>query len=116
MSPGLSVEANWVSTQASKMRRFIGQSITHSAVRPSWRSAAMKVWVPQWPKGAFIRSRSARRARPRNWVILVVVPVSSTNTRRCGRRPIHGCDARATFAAPGQCQRDRFRWPAEFFP
>src|ERR1019366_2802871 len=50
----------------------------------------MKVWVPQWPKGAFIFSRWPLRARPRRRVILVVVPVSSITPSRSGRFFIHG--------------------------
>ena len=57
MSPRRSVGASWVSTHVSKISRLIGPSMTQGAGKPSWRSAAMNVWVPQWPKGAFLFSR-----------------------------------------------------------
>src|SRR5690606_40302984 len=72
------------------MRRFIGLSTTKGAVRPSHRSPAMKVWVFQCPNGAFERSRWPFGHRPRRRVILVVVPVSSMNTRRWGSSRILG--------------------------
>jgi len=58
--------------------------MTQGAVRPSQRSAAIKVCVPQCPNGACARRRFPRFARPRSRVIFVVVAVSSMKTRRCG--------------------------------
>src|ERR1700678_4820108 len=57
----------------------------------STRSPATKVWVFQWPKEALERRRSPLSQRPRARVILVLVPVSSMKTSRCGSVPILGC-------------------------
>jgi len=56
----------------------------HGAVSPQRRKPAMKVCVPHRPNGAKARSRSPQSAWPRRRVILVLVDVSSTKTRRCG--------------------------------
>jgi hypothetical protein len=42
----------------------MGLSTTQGAVRPSQRKPAMKVCVPQWPKGALALTRAPMRARP----------------------------------------------------
>jgi hypothetical protein len=42
--------------------RFIAPAMIQEAVRPSQRKAAMKVWVPQWPNGAWALSRWPRPA------------------------------------------------------
>ena len=62
--------------------RFMGPLMIQGAVRPSQRNAAMKVWVPQRPNGARALNRRPRLARPRRWVILVVVAVSSMKASR----------------------------------
>ena len=68
----------------SKMRRSIGASMTKGAVRASHRRPAMKVCVFQCPNGTFESSLCPFRLRPRRRAILVVVPVSSRKTSRCG--------------------------------
>src|ERR1700731_1700842 len=72
------------------MRRFIGALTTKGAVSLSQRRPATKVWVIQCPKGALQRSRWPFAQRPRRRVILVVVPVSSRKTSRCGSSRIRG--------------------------
>src|SRR5215471_20804820 len=47
------------------MRRSIGALTTKGAASPSQRRPATKVWVIQWPNGAFARSRFPLRERPR---------------------------------------------------
>lgn len=51
-SPFFSVGASWVSTYVSNLLRFIVPSMTQGASNLSWRKAATKVWVRQWPNGA----------------------------------------------------------------
>jgi hypothetical protein len=60
--------------------------MTQGAMRPSDVRPAMKVCVPQPPKGASIRSRCPRRARPRSRVRFVFTEVSSMKTSRSGCR------------------------------
>src|SRR5690606_16549480 len=62
-----------------------GPLSTHGASRRSWRKVAMKVWVLQWPKGAWSTSRSPRGAHPRVLHMLVFRDVSSMKPRR-GRK------------------------------
>ena len=50
----------------------------------SQRSAARKVMVFQWPCGTAAFSRCPRGAQPRSGAMLVLVQVSSRNTRRDG--------------------------------
>jgi hypothetical protein len=73
------------------MRRFMGASMTKGAVSAPQRKPAMKVCDFQCPNGALERSRWPFRQRPRSRVILVVVPVSSRKTSRCGSSRIPGC-------------------------
>src|SRR5918994_7867629 len=68
----------------------MGPSTTKGAVKPWQRRPATKVWVSQWPNGALACRRSPLRQRPRSRVILVVVPVSSMKTSRCGSWRIRG--------------------------
>src|SRR5580700_8348910 len=72
------------------MSRFIGASMTKGAVSAPQRKPATKVCVFQCPKGALETSRRPLRLRPRRRVILVVVPVSSRKTSRCGSSRIFG--------------------------
>src|ERR1700694_2835369 len=72
------------------MHRFIGALTTKGAVSLSQRRLATKVWVIQCPKGALQRSRWPFGQQPRRRVILVVVPVSSRKTSRCGSSRIRG--------------------------
>ena len=50
----------------------------------SWRRAARKVMVFQWPCGAFPGKRCPHGAHPRSGAMLVLVQVSSMKTRRLG--------------------------------
>jgi hypothetical protein len=51
-------------TQASKAAPLMAPSSTIGAMTPSWRKAAIKVLVFQWPKGAAPTSRVPRGLRP----------------------------------------------------
>src|SRR5208282_6879788 len=91
---------------------FMGPSSTHGAVSPQSRKPAIKVCVPHLPKGACMRSRSPKSARPRSRVIFVLVDVSSTKTRRCAvirikgrRREIQ--KVRASFTSARSCSAAR---------
>ena len=55
----------WVRRQVSKIIRTTGASMTHSVVRAPQRSVVTKVWIFQWPKGAFERRRAPLSQRPR---------------------------------------------------
>jgi hypothetical protein len=50
----------------------------------SLRSAARKVVVFQWPKGAWAFRRAPHGLQPRSGAILVLIQVSSMKTRRAG--------------------------------
>jgi hypothetical protein len=79
-----SVGARHCSTYVRKIAPFIGPSITKGATIPSWRKPATRVIVFQCPCGTDPTNRSPRRQRPRSLTILVLVAVSSMNTRRAG--------------------------------
>src|SRR3984957_8481834 len=94
------------------MRRSIGASMTNGAVSAPQRKPAMKVCVFQWPNGTLERSLWPLGQRPRRRVILVVVPVSSRKTSRCGssrisgwRTPIHS--SRACLTSGRSCSLAR---------
>ena len=86
----------------------MGPSSTHGAVSPQSRKPAMKVCVPHRPNGAKARRRLPQSARPRSLVILVLVEVSSTKTRRCGVMRMKGRrleiqKVRASFTSARSC-------------
>src|ERR1700704_4895823 len=58
--------------------------MNHGAVIRSWRKAARKVMVCQRPCGTLALIRWPRGAQPRSGAMLVLVQVSSMNTRREG--------------------------------
>ncbi len=60
----------------------MGPSMTYGALIRSWRSAAMKVMVFQWPKGADASRRRPLGPQPRAGAMLVLTQVSSIKTRR----------------------------------
>ena len=67
-----------------KLSPSIGPSRSQGASIRSWRSAARKVVVFQWPCGTLALSRMPRGAQPRSGAMLVLVQVSSMKTRRAG--------------------------------
>ena len=76
-------------------------SMSHGAVTRSWRNAARKVRVCQWPYGTLALIRCPRGAHPRNGAILVLVHVSSMKTSRAGSirlRYLHHCARRRTMS------------------
>src|SRR5262245_59834456 len=77
------------------MSPFMGASTTKGAVMQSCRKPATKVVTFQWPCGTLATSRCPRRQRPRNLVMLVEVPVSSTKMSLLGSS--RGC-SRCQFA------------------
>src|ERR1700733_1204448 len=98
------------------MRWSIGASMTKGAVRASHRRPAMKVCVLQCPNGTFESSLCPLRLRPRRRAILVVVPVSSRKTSRCGSSRMIGWGGRGPLLARlALCRADHARWPAEFY-
>jgi hypothetical protein len=60
----------------------MGPSMTHGALMRSQRSAAMKVMVFQWPKGADASRRCPLGPQPRSGAMLVLIQVSSMKTKR----------------------------------
>ena len=95
-----------------EMRRSIGASMTKGAVRASHRRPAMKVCVFQCPNGTFESSLCPLRLRPRRRAILVVVPVSSRKTSRCGSSRMIGWrvkvhSSRACFMSSRSCSLAR---------
>src|ERR1700738_3944306 len=94
------------------MRRSIGASMTKGAIRASHRRPATKVCVFQCPNGAFERSLWPLGLGPRRRVILVVVPVSSKKTTRCGSSRMIGWrvevhSSRACFMSGRSCSLAR---------
>ena len=81
----------------------------------SQRRPAMKVCVFQCPNGTFESSLWPLRLRPRRRVILVVVPVSSRKTSRCGSSRMIGWRVKVHSSRAALCRADHARWPAEFF-
>ena len=73
------------------------------AVRASHRRPAMKACVFQCPNGTFESSLCPLRLRPRRRAILVVVPVSSRKTSRCGSSRMVGWRVRSIPRAPALC-------------
>ena len=65
---------------------IIGRSMTKGALTPSQRNPATKVVIFQWPCGIRPTTRQPRLARPRVRAMLVLVPVSSMNTKCAGSR------------------------------
>jgi hypothetical protein len=64
MSAGRSSGTRACSTQASKMTRLTGASITQGATTPLLRMPAISVVVFQCPCGTAMRRRSPRGRRP----------------------------------------------------
>src|SRR5215471_11403032 len=81
ISPGARVGANTFSTYSVNSSPLMGLSMTQGALIRSWRSAAMKVMVFQWPKGAAAMRRWPLGPQPRNGAMLVLIHVSSIKTR-----------------------------------
>src|SRR6266446_3254899 len=100
MSPSDRVGTRHCRRYSTKIAPVIARSMTKGAVIASWRSAARKVIVFQWPHGTRPTTRWPRRARPRSRAIAVEVPVSSINTSRVGSRAgwssFHAARAAAT--------------------
>jgi len=84
MSLRLSVGIKNCSTYARKVSPVIDPCSTKGAVTLSWRRAATKVMVFQWPCGTRPTSRSPHGLRPLSRTIFVLAAVSSMNTNRLG--------------------------------
>ena len=82
MLPAGSSGIRWSVSHCWKMRAIMGVSISIGAAMPSWRSPATKVEVIQCPCGVLPNNGLSFSPHPRSRVMLVVVPVSLTNTRR----------------------------------
>src|SRR5271170_4859100 len=91
----------------------MGPSITQGASMRSWRSAATKVRVFQWPCGTYAVRRWFRGPQPRKGSMLVFTQVSSMKTKRLGSTPawraFHRVRLRATSG------RDRSEATSVFF-
>lgn len=97
MLPGGSPGMNCLVSHCWKMRPVMGVSISMGAAMPSRRRPAKNVEVIQRPCGALPSSGLPLRPPPRSRVMLGVVPVSSTNTRRL--KSSSACAARQTLRA-----------------
>jgi len=84
ISPGASVGTRNCSIQLVKLWPLMGPSSTQGASMRSDRSAATKVRVDHFPKGALPTSLWPRSLQPRVGVMLVFAHVSSMKTRRRG--------------------------------
>ena len=86
--------------EARKLSPSIAPSKTPGAVSPVTRNAARNVLVCQRPQGAWSWTRAPRGARPYRRSRLVVMPVSSRNTRwatsQVGAAACHATRAAAT--------------------
>ena len=86
--------------EARKLSPSIAPSKTPGAVSPVTRHAARNVLVCQRPQGAWSWTRAPRGARPYRRSRLVVLPVSSRNTRwatsQVGAAACHATRAAAT--------------------
>jgi len=83
--------------------------MTHGAIKASTVSPAIRVWVPQLPKGASIVSRSPRGAHPRKRVRFVLTAVSSV-ARQCIAQQCHEREENNTFGHTrygGRAMRER---------
>src|SRR4051812_22863901 len=86
--------------------------MSHGASMRSWRRAARKVMVFQWPCGTLALSLVPEGDQPRRGAMLVLVQVSSRKTRvRASIRPDTQPIAGAFAPRPG----DPARQPPEFF-
>lgn len=64
--------------------------MTHGASNRLWRRAAMKVWVFQWPKGAWSIRRSPFGDQPVVLAMFVFSEVSSMKPMRGNRLRMKG--------------------------
>ena len=64
--------------------------MTQGASNRSWRKAAMKVWVCQWPKGAWSMRRVPLGDHPVVLAIFVLSEVSSMKPMRGNRLRMNG--------------------------
>ena len=100
MSPGCRVGTKIWSMSARKLSPSIAPSKTPGAVSPVTRHAARNVLVCQRPQGAWAWTRAPRGARPYRRSRVVVLPVSSRNTRwatsQVGAAACHATRAAAT--------------------
>ena len=100
MSPGCRVGTKIWSMSAQKRSPSIAPSKTPGAVSPVTRHAARNVLVCQRPQRAWAWTRAPRGARPYRRSRVVVLPVSSRNTRwatsQVGAAACHATRAAAT--------------------